>query len=60
MKNNRQKQKTCSKLKPAPEIKPNLLDNITAQILDSGLGIKGQKEDIWGTIEKIKYELYIK
>ena len=46
MKNNRQKQKTCSKLKPAPEIKPNLLDNITAQILDSGLGMKGQKEDI--------------
>lgn len=60
MKNNRQQQQTCSKLKLALEIKPNVLNNITAQIiLDSGLGKNGQK-DIWGTIEKIKYELYIK
>lgn len=53
MKNNRQQQKTYSKLKLALEIKPNVLDNITAQILDSGLGKNGQKKIFEGQLRKL-------
>lgn len=53
MKNNRQQQQTYSKLKLALEIKPNVLDNITAQILDSGLGKNGQKKIFEGQLRKL-------